>query len=240
MVANLKGHGAKADHPSIDAPPQAVSFDAIQSAARRLSSDDPSSAAQEDQVPLAPLETTPEKPGVSVSLSRLFDLIIELAQISTKPEEAPPSVTSPALHRRTSSSGGKKLPPSTPNRGVAGAPAKSPPNRSFMPTWASSSPSSSSNNLLAEASRGSGRVKDSKAAQLLQEIFLETQDLGLRLEIVDRLLGLITGPVENKAVLEDLRTLPVLVKGMPEYPGVLQEELLRVSRESGPEAEWGI
>lgn len=76
-------------------------------------------------------------------------------------------------------------------------------------------------------------MKDSKAAQLLQEIFLETQDLGLRLEIVDRLLGLITGPVENKAVLEDLRTLPVLVKGMPEYPGVLQEELLRVSHETG-------
>lgn len=228
MVANLKSHGSKTEAAPAEATPTEVPSESIQAAAKRLSSDETEAPVEEVTPPVPDPEAKPEKSAVSVSLSRLLDLIIELAQIATKPEEDPASIASPGTHRRTSSSGGKKLPSSTPPRGPAGAPAKSPPHRSFMPTWALSSPSSSSNNLLAEASRASGRLRDRKAAQLLQEIFLETTDLRLRLEILARLMGLISGVAENKEVLEDLRTLPVLVKGVPEYPGPLQEELLAV------------
>ncbi|MCO5567994.1 hypothetical protein L7F22_021690 [Adiantum nelumboides] len=75
---------------------------------------------------------------------------------------------------------------------------------------------------------GGGKVKDVEAVQVLQDIFLKTDNVRLQLEILDRLLRIFASHLENYGLCQELRTIPLFILNMATFPEILQERLLKI------------
>jgi hypothetical protein len=73
-----------------------------------------------------------------------------------------------------------------------------------------------------------GKVQDTEAVQVLQDIFLKAKNVQLQSEVLDRLLHIFSSNVENYGLCQRLRTLPLLIQNMPAFPQTLQERLLKI------------
>ncbi|KAI5063137.1 hypothetical protein GOP47_0021684 [Adiantum capillus-veneris] len=76
--------------------------------------------------------------------------------------------------------------------------------------------------------QGEGKVKDVEAVQILQDIFLKTNNVRLQLEILDRLLRIFASHLENYGLCQELRTIPLFILNMATFPEILQERLLKI------------
>lgn len=72
------------------------------------------------------------------------------------------------------------------------------------------------------------KVKDLEAVQVLQDIFLKADDVGLQLEVLDRILRIFSSHIENYKLCQQLRTLPLLILNMTAFPQILQEKILKI------------
>ncbi|CAM6104156.1 unnamed protein product [Calypogeia fissa] len=73
-----------------------------------------------------------------------------------------------------------------------------------------------------------GRVRDTDAVRIFQDLFLRSDNISLRLEVLDRFLRLLSSHPDNYSVIQELRTIPIFVQNMGSFPAVLQERLLKV------------
>ncbi|BBN02508.1 WD repeat and FYVE domain-containing protein 3 [Marchantia polymorpha subsp. ruderalis] len=137
---------------------------------------------------------------VPPSLLRLFDFLVELSQVGE--------------YEGASGKGGKST-------GSAKAPVKA---AHCLPLFdAPGAPSLENRERDVD-----GKIRDPDALQVLQDLFLKSGNLGLQLEVLDRLLRLFSSHPENYALVQELRTIPVFVQNMASFPAILQERLLKV------------
>lgn len=73
-----------------------------------------------------------------------------------------------------------------------------------------------------------GKIRDVDAVQFFQDAFLKIDSVPLRLELLDRLLWLFASDLENYVLVQELRTMPLFIQNMADYPSVLQERVLKV------------
>lgn len=73
-----------------------------------------------------------------------------------------------------------------------------------------------------------GKVRDPDSVQFFQDVFLKTENVGLRLELLDRLLRLFASHPDNYVLVQELRTMPLFIQNMGKYPPLLQERVLKV------------
>ena len=73
-----------------------------------------------------------------------------------------------------------------------------------------------------------GKVNDTEAVHVLQDIFLKANNVQLQSEVLDRLLHIFSSNVENYALCQRLHTLPLLIQNMPTFPEILQQRLLKI------------
>ncbi|XP_077248016.1 protein SPIRRIG-like [Tasmannia lanceolata] len=135
---------------------------------------------------------------LSPSLSRLLDVLVNLAQ--TGPTEA------------TGSAGRKGSKPS--NSKTSGHRR----NRT-----------SSSDRIGDEISeRDSTKVRDLEAIQMLQDIFLKADNIELQAEVLNRMFKIFSSHLENYKLCQQLRTVPLFILNMTEFPPPLQEIILKI------------
>ncbi|CAM6024333.1 unnamed protein product [Sphagnum balticum] len=73
-----------------------------------------------------------------------------------------------------------------------------------------------------------GKVRDVDVVQFFQDVFLKTDDVMLQLELLDRLLALFAGHNDNYILVQELRTMPLFIQNMGNFPPILQERVLKV------------
>jgi hypothetical protein len=66
------------------------------------------------------------------------------------------------------------------------------------------------------------------AVQFFQDVFLKTDNVMLQLELLDRLLALFAGHSDNYILVQELRTMPLFIQNMGNFPPILQERVLKV------------
>ncbi|XP_013629649.1 PREDICTED: BEACH domain-containing protein lvsA-like [Brassica oleracea var. oleracea] len=76
--------------------------------------------------------------------------------------------------------------------------------------------------------QGSGKVKDLEAVQMLQDIFLKAENEDLQAEVLNRMFKIFSSHMENYKMCQELRTVPLLVLNMGEFPSSLQEIILKI------------
>ncbi|CAI5942605.1 unnamed protein product, partial [Closterium sp. NIES-65] len=72
------------------------------------------------------------------------------------------------------------------------------------------------------------RVRDPDAVLVLQNVFLETNQLPVQLLVLERLQNLYAFFPENYSVIQELKTFQMLIRNIGQYPRMLQEQLLKV------------
>lgn len=73
-----------------------------------------------------------------------------------------------------------------------------------------------------------GKLRDPNSVQIFQDLFLKTNIIALRVELLDRLLRLFAGHPDNYGFVQELRTMALFIQNMGNYPSVLQERVLKV------------
>ena len=73
-----------------------------------------------------------------------------------------------------------------------------------------------------------GKLRDRDSVQIFQDLFLKTEIVALRVELLDRLLRLFASHPENYGLVQELRTMPLFIQNMGTYPPLLQERVLKV------------
>ncbi|KAK1289585.1 hypothetical protein QJS10_CPB18g01229 [Acorus calamus] len=135
---------------------------------------------------------------ISPALSRLLDVLVTLAQ--TGPTEFAGSVS----HKISKSSFGK----------ASGH------SRSRTP---------SSDRIIDEIwDKGNAKVKDLEAIQMLQDIFLKADNTELQAEVLSRMFKIYSSHLENYTLCQQLRTVPLFILNMAEFPPSLQEIILKI------------
>ncbi|KAF8059328.1 hypothetical protein N665_1232s0008 [Sinapis alba] len=76
--------------------------------------------------------------------------------------------------------------------------------------------------------QGSGRVKDLEAVQMLQDIFLKAENKDLQAEVLNRMFKIFSSHMENYRMCQELRTVPLLVLNMGDFPSSQQEIILKI------------
>ncbi|CAN6462940.1 unnamed protein product [Victoria cruziana] len=76
--------------------------------------------------------------------------------------------------------------------------------------------------------RDSTKVKDLEAIQMLQDIFLKTDNVDLQAEVLNRMLKLFSSHIENYKICQELRTVPLFILNMAGFPMFLQEKILKI------------
>ncbi|XP_057826965.2 protein SPIRRIG isoform X1 [Cryptomeria japonica] len=138
-------------------------------------------------------------PNLPPSLSRLLDVLVNLAQ--TGPQES------------ISASGGR----ASKSVNKAGGHV----NRPFFTTECGTGEETREKKM-------NGKVKDLEAVRVLQDIFLKADDIGLQLEVLDRILRIFASHLENYKLCQELRTLRLLILNMAAFPQILQEKILKI------------
>ncbi|KAJ4874154.1 Beige/BEACH domain [Raphanus sativus] len=87
----------------------------------------------------------------------------------------------------------------------------------------------SDSNLYNETwEQGSGKVKDLEAVQMLQDIFLKAENKDLQAEVLNRMFKIFSSHMENYRMCQELRTVPLLVLNMGDFPSSQQEIILKI------------
>ncbi|KAL1351549.1 hypothetical protein HN51_015458 [Arachis hypogaea] len=73
-----------------------------------------------------------------------------------------------------------------------------------------------------------GKIKDLEAVQTLQEILLKANSQELQAEVLHRLFKIFSGHIENYKLCQQLRTVPLLILNMADFPSSLQEIILKI------------
>ncbi|KAI3682688.1 hypothetical protein L1987_82849 [Smallanthus sonchifolius] len=125
--------------------------------------------------------------GLSLTLSRLLDVLVNLSQ------------TGPSDIKLTGSKGNRKIRTSSSDR---------------FPddNW----------------EKDSYKVKDIDAIQVLQEIFLKADSRDLQAEVLNRMFKIFSSHLENYMLCQQLRTVPLLILNMGDFPFSLQEIILKI------------
>jgi hypothetical protein len=105
--------------------------------------------------------------------------------------------------------------------GIAGKAGKAPPGGLLI------SKSDSSGSLVGGDCLD-GKLRDRDSVQIFQDLFLKTEIVPLRVELLDRLLRLFASHPDNYGLVQELRTMPLFIQNMGTYPPLLQERVLKV------------
>ncbi|CAL5357461.1 unnamed protein product [Camellia sinensis] len=136
--------------------------------------------------------------NLSPVLSRLLDVLVNLAQLG--PGE-------------TTGSAGFKVTKNSHNK----------------PSGHSRSRTTSSDRLADETwEKGNYKVKDLEAVQMLQDIFLKAESRELQAEVLNRMFKIFSSHLENYKLCQQLRTVPLLILNMGDFPPSLQEIILKI------------
>jgi hypothetical protein len=156
------------------------------------------------------------------SLIRLLDILVDLVQMGDRAAR-PPMMTTRSLSGIGARSG--RLMTTTSNRSCS---------RGVFEAIGSSSTTTSLEAMEQQQQKQQqqelleGKVHDIEAVQVLHDVFLKSKNCVLQLEILDRLLRLFASHVDNYAVVQELRMIPLFLQNMGHYPFVLQERLLKI------------
>ncbi|CAL1383070.1 unnamed protein product [Linum trigynum] len=139
-----------------------------------------------------------ESQKLSPALSRLLDVLLNLAQIG------PPE---------TAASPGSKVSKTTLNR-----------SSGYSRSHTSSLDLAGDENW----EKDSTKVKDLEAVQMLQDIFLKADSRELQAEVLNRMFKLFSSHLDNYKLCQQLRTVPLLILNMAGFPPSLQEIILKI------------
>lgn len=89
------------------------------------------------------------------------------------------------------------------------------------------SKSDSALSLVSELSLD-GKLRDPDSVQVFQDLFLKTEIVAFRVELLDRLLRLIASHPDNYFIIQGLRTMPLFIQNMGNYPPLIQDRVLKV------------
>ncbi|OVA03460.1 BEACH domain [Macleaya cordata] len=72
------------------------------------------------------------------------------------------------------------------------------------------------------------KVKDLEAIQMLQDIFLKADSIQLQAEVLNRMFKIFSCHLENYKLCQQLRTVPLFILNMENFPPSLQEAILKI------------
>uniref|UniRef100_A0A2P2MDC3 BEACH domain-containing protein lvsA n=1 Tax=Rhizophora mucronata TaxID=61149 RepID=A0A2P2MDC3_RHIMU len=72
------------------------------------------------------------------------------------------------------------------------------------------------------------KIKDLEAVQVLQDIFLKADYRELQAEVLSRMFKIFSSHLENYKLCQQLRTVPLLILNMADFPPSLQERILKI------------
>ncbi|XP_077245423.1 protein SPIRRIG-like [Tasmannia lanceolata] len=72
------------------------------------------------------------------------------------------------------------------------------------------------------------KVRDLEAIQMLQDIFLKADNIELQAEVLNRMFKIFSSHLENYKLCQQLRTVPLFILNMAEFPPSLQEIILKI------------
>ncbi|KAJ4958566.1 hypothetical protein NE237_025677 [Protea cynaroides] len=137
-------------------------------------------------------------PHLSPSLSRLLDVLVNLAQ--TGPTESSISAGgkgTKSSHSKASGHGRSRTPSS---------------DRIGDEMW----------------KKGNAKIKDLEAIQMLQDIFLKADSSELQAEVLNRMFKIFSSHLENYMLCQQLRTVPLFILNMAGFPPSLREIILKI------------
>ncbi|XP_043717443.1 protein SPIRRIG-like isoform X1 [Telopea speciosissima] len=137
-------------------------------------------------------------PHLSPSLSRLLDVLVNLAQIG--------------LTEHSISAGGKGT--------------KSSHSKASCHGRSRTSSSDRVGDEMLE--KGNAKIKDLEAIQMLQDIFLKADSTELQAEVLNRMFKIFSSHLENYKLCQQLRTVPLFILNMAGFPPSLQEIILKI------------
>ncbi|XP_044486072.1 protein SPIRRIG-like [Mangifera indica] len=76
--------------------------------------------------------------------------------------------------------------------------------------------------------QGNGKVKDLEAIQMLQDILLKADSIELQAEVLNRMFKIFSSHIENYKLCQQLRTVPLFILNMANFPPSLQEIILKI------------
>ncbi|KAJ8632836.1 hypothetical protein MRB53_026172 [Persea americana] len=76
--------------------------------------------------------------------------------------------------------------------------------------------------------KGSTKVRDLEAIQMLQDIFLKADNMELQAEVLNRMFKIFSSHLENYKICQQLRTVPLFILNMADIPSSLQEIILKI------------
>lgn len=135
---------------------------------------------------------------LSLTLSRLLDVLVNLA------------LTGPKEYKGSSGGKGSKS--------------------SHTKTGGHSRSRTSSSDRIADEvwDKDNNRVKDLEAVQMLQDIFLKANSRELQAEVLNRMFKIFSSHLENYKLCQQLRTVPLLILNMADFPPSFQEIILKI------------
>lgn len=140
----------------------------------------------------------PSPQHLSLTLSRLLDVLVNLAQ--TGPKEF------------TGSSGSKGSKSSHNKTGGHSRSRTSSSDRIANEVW----------------DKDNDKVKDLEAVQMLQDIFLKADSRELQSEVLNRMFKIFSSHLENYKLCQQLRTVPLFILNMGGFPQSFQEIILKI------------
>ncbi|KAH7577596.1 hypothetical protein JRO89_XS01G0272200 [Xanthoceras sorbifolium] len=75
---------------------------------------------------------------------------------------------------------------------------------------------------------GNSKVKDLEAVQMLQDILLKADSRELQAEVLNRMFKIFSSHIENYQLCQQLRTVPLFILNMANFPSSLQEIILKI------------
>ncbi|MQL80071.1 hypothetical protein Taro_012522 [Colocasia esculenta] len=76
--------------------------------------------------------------------------------------------------------------------------------------------------------KGNTKVRDLEAIQMLQDIFLKADNIDLQAEVLNRMFKIFSSHLENYKLCQQLRTMPLFILNMAAFPTSLQEIILKI------------
>ncbi|XP_068635132.1 protein SPIRRIG-like [Aristolochia californica] len=76
--------------------------------------------------------------------------------------------------------------------------------------------------------KGNTKVRDLEAIQMLQDIFLKANNVEVQAEVLNRMFKIFSSHLDNYQLCQQLRTVPLFIHNMAQFPPSLQEIILKI------------
>ncbi|XP_068651356.1 protein SPIRRIG-like isoform X2 [Aristolochia californica] len=76
--------------------------------------------------------------------------------------------------------------------------------------------------------KGNTKVRDLEAVQMLQDIFLKANNVEVQAEVLNRMFKIFSSHLDNYKLCQQLRTVPLFIHNMAQFPPSLQEIILKI------------